>query len=46
MVKNEMSVIVSNSKLNIASSKISLDTIKEFSILTINNKYAKSAPIL
>ena len=41
-----MSVVVSNLKLNMSSSKISLDTIKGFFISTINNKHAKSAFIL
>lgn len=40
-----MSAVVSNPKISIASSKISLTVIERFSILTINNKYAKNAPI-
>lgn len=45
MVKNEISTIVSNSKLSIVSSKISPDKIEGFYILTIDNKHAKSVPI-
>ena len=46
MVKDKISVGVSNQKLSISSSKITLITIKQFSILTINNKHIKSMPIL
>lgn len=46
MVRNEMSAIVSNPKLSMSGSKISLDGIEEFSILTIDNKHTKSASIL
>ena len=46
MLKDEMSAIISNLKLNMSSSKISSDAIKGFSMLTINNKHAKNAPIL
>lgn len=46
MVKDEMSAVVSNPKLSMASSKISPDTIEGFFILTIDNKHAKNAPIL
>lgn len=46
MVKDEMSAVVSNPKLSMASSKISPDAIEGFSMLTIDNEYAKSAPIL
>lgn len=46
MVKDEMSAIISNPKLSIFSSKISPDIIERFSMLTIDNKYAKNAPIL
>lgn len=46
IIKEEMGAIVSNSKFNITNFKISLDEIKGFLILTINNKYAKNAPIL
>ncbi len=41
-----MSAVISNLKLSISSFKISLDVIEGFSILTIDNKYVKSAPIL
>lgn len=41
-----MSTIVSNPKLSMSSSKISLDIIERFFILTIDNKHARSAPIL
>lgn len=41
-----MDAIVSNLKFNITSFKISPNEIKRFLILTINNKYAKNAPIL
>ena len=46
MVKHEMSTVVSNPKLSISSSKISLDIMKGFPILTIDNEHARSAPIL
>ena len=46
MVKDEMSAVISNPKLSMSSSKISPNAIEGFSILTIDNKYAKSAPIL
>lgn len=46
MVKDKMSAIVSNSKLNIFSSKINPDIIEGYSMLIIDNKYAKSVPIL
>lgn len=46
MVKDKVSAIVSNPKLSIASFKIILNEIKEFSILIINSKYAKNMHIL
>lgn len=46
MVKDEMSAVISNPKLSMASSTISPDTIEGFFMLTIDNKYAKSAPII
>ena len=46
MVKDEMSAVISNLKLSIFSSMISPDAIEGFSILTINNEHARSAPIL
>lgn len=46
MVKNKMTAVVSNSKLIISSSKISPNVIERFFILTINNKYTRSALIL
>ena len=46
MVKDEISTVISNPKLSMSSSKISLDAMEEFSMSTIDNKYAKSIPIL
>ena len=46
MVKDEMSVVISNPKLSMSSSKISPNAIKGFSMLTIDNKHTRSAPIL
>ena len=46
MVKDEMSAVIINLKLSMSSSKISLDAMEGFSMLTINNKYTRSAPIL
>lgn len=46
IVKDEISVVVSNLKLSVSSSKISPNVIEGFSILTIDNKHIKSAPIL
>lgn len=46
MIKDKIDTIVSNPKLSMSSSKISLDVMKEFSILTIDNIYAKNIPIL
>ena len=46
MVKNEMSAIISNPKLSMSSSKISLDAMEGFSMSTIDNKYTRSVPIL
>ncbi len=46
IIKDKMSTIVSNPKLSISSSKISLDTMEGFSMSTIDNKHARSAPIL
>lgn len=46
IVKDKMSIVVNNSKLNIFNSKISPNIMKRFFILIIDNKYAKSALIL
>lgn len=46
MIKDEMSAVVSNPKLRMSSSKISPDVIERFSILTIENEYARSVLIL
>lgn len=46
MVKNKICEIISNTKFSIGSLKISLDAIKGFFILTINNKYSKTTLIL
>lgn len=46
MIKDKLSMIVNNLKLSRSSFKISLNTIKRFSILTINNKYIKIIFIL
>ena len=46
MVKDKISIVISNPKLSISSFKISLDAIKGFSTLSIDNKYTRSAPIL
>lgn len=46
IVKDEMSIVVSNPKLSMSHSKISLNAIEGFSISTINNKHVRSAPIL
>lgn len=46
MVKDEISIIVKNLKLSMASSKIGLNVIKGFFILTINNKHFKNMLIL
>ena len=46
IVKDEMSAVVNNLKLNISSFKNGPDIIEELSILTINNENAKSASIL
>lgn len=46
MIKDKISVIISNLKFNIAYSKISLNAIKRFFILIIDNKYIKNRPIL
>lgn len=39
-----MSTVISNSKLSMSNSKISLNTMKRFSILTINNEYTRNMP--
>lgn len=41
-----MSAVVSNPKLSMSNFKISSDAIEGFSMLTIDNKYAKNVPIL
>ena len=41
-----MSIVINNLKLNIFNSKISLNIIKWFSNLIINNKYTKNMFIL
>lgn len=46
MIKDEISAVVNNQKFSMSSSKISLDAMKRFSILTINNKHTRSMPIL
>lgn len=46
MVKDKISVVVSNLKLSISSSKISPNIMKEFSMPTIDNKYARNVSIL
>lgn len=46
MIKDKINAIVSNLKLNISSLKISLNAIKNFCILTINNKTTKNMSIL
>lgn len=43
MIKDKISTIVNNLNLNIASFKINLHAIEGFSILIIENKYAKIA---
>lgn len=46
IIKDKMSAVINNLKLSISSLKISLNAIKEFSILIINNKTTKSVSIL
>lgn len=46
MIKNEISLVVSNTKFNMTSFKISWDTIEGFFLLIIDNKYAKNISIL
>lgn len=46
MLKNEISTVVNNLKLNISSYKINLDIMEGFSMSTIDNKYVRSASIL
>lgn len=46
IIKNKINVVVNNLKLSMSISKINLDTIKRFSISTINNEYTKSISIL
>lgn len=46
MIKNEINLIINNLKFNIAIFKINLDAIKVIFILNIDNKHAKSMPIL
>ena len=46
MFKDEMNAVISTPKLIMSSSKIRSDTMEEFSMSTIDNKLARSAPIL
>lgn len=46
IIKDEISIVVNNSKFSIVSSKTSLNIIKNFSVLIICNKYAKNGSIL
>lgn len=46
MIKNKISIVISNTKLNMSSFKISQDVIERFFMSTIDNKYAGSTPIL
>ena len=46
IVKDEMSVVISNQKLSMSSSKISPNAIEGFSMSTIDNKHARSTHIL
>lgn len=46
MEKNKISTIINNPIYSISNFKISPDTMEDFFILTINNKYIKNAPIL
>ena len=46
IVKDKMSAVISNLKLSISSSKISLDIMEGFSMSTIDNKYTRSTPNL
>lgn len=46
MAKDKISVVVNNLKLSIFNFKISQDAMERFSILTIDNKYAKNTSIL
>lgn len=44
--KNKIKVVISNLKFSITGLNISLNVIKKFSILTIDNKNIKTIPIL
>ena len=46
MVKDEISAVISNPKLHMSNFKISLNAMKRFFILTINNKHTRNALIL
>lgn len=46
MIKDKISTVISKPKLSISSSKMSLNAIKRFSILTIDNKYIKNTHII
>lgn len=46
MVKDKMSTVVYNSKLNISSSKISLNIIERLFMSNIDNQYIRNMPIL
>ena len=46
MVKNNINTVIINQKHSMCSFKITYDKMEEFSILTIDSKYAKNAPIL
>ena len=46
MVKNEMNAVISNPKFSTSSSKISPNAMEGFSMSIIDNKYARSMPIL
>lgn len=46
IVKYEIIVVINNSKLNIFSFKVSLNAIKEFSIIIIYNKNIKNTFII
>lgn len=46
IIKNKISVIASNPKLDMSSSKISPCIIEKFSMLIIDNKHAKNVSIL
>ena len=46
MVKDEINAVVSNLKLSMSSSKISLDVMKRFSMSIIDDEHARNVPIL